>query len=173
MSKTINVLITIDTDLVISQNPSPSTAANEPTTLTHDFTYGFMVVSGTTVNSGQGTALLNFNALVGDTVRFFAVSGSNNFEAAVLLYGLPRYQDDQVLSPFAYMSFTRSAVKPGTPNPLPPTIVNEQFWFFQANVIQPGSERFLVQFGLYRRDLNGQLALYGYFQWDPTISVAG
>lgn len=172
MSKTINILITIDTDRV-RQISNPSKDPNNPTGIAHNL--GYMVASGTTVNSGQGTGDLDFNALVGDTVRAFAVSGSDNFEDAVLLYGMPRFSGDQVFSTFAYQNFTKSAVvAQGTTAPLPARVVDEEFWFFQASVIKKGTEGYKVQFGLYVRDLTtGQPVLYGYYQWDPTIRVQG
>jgi nematocidal protein AidA len=172
MSKTINILITIDTDRVRKiQNPSKD--SQKPTGIGHDL--GYMVASGTTVNKGQGTGDLDFNALVGDTVRSFAVSGSDNFEDAVLLYGMPQFSGDEVMSPFAYQNFVKSTVvAQGPANPLPARIVDEEFWFFQASVIKKGTENYKVQFGLYVRDLTtGQPVLYGYFEWDPTIRVAG
>lgn len=173
MSKSINVLITIDTDRVKKDNPTPSKDSTKPTPIAH--TYGYMVASGTTVNSGQGTGDLDFNALVGDTVRAFAVSGSDNFEDAVLLYGMPRFTGDQVMSKFNYQNFEKlTVVAQGTDAPLPARIVDEEFWFFQANVVKKGKEGYMVQFALYIRDLTtGQPVLYGYFQWDPTIRVAG
>lgn len=175
MSKIINILTTIDTDAVKKNYQSdPTGSPSSPTGIGHG--YGYMVASGTTVNSGQGTGDLDFNALVGDVVRSFAVSGSDNFEDMVLLYGMPRFSGDEVLSGFAYEEFTKSTVVAGTDpaSPLPPSIVDEKFWFYQANVVTKGTEGFKMQFALYVRDpTNNQPVLYGYFQWDPTIRVAG
>ncbi len=172
MSKTINILITMDTDQLRKDYPNPSKDEKSPTGIGHN--YGYMVASGTTVNSGQGTGDLDFNALVGDTVRAFATSGSDNFEDAVLLYGMPKFSGTDVMSPFAYQVFEKSTVVAGLTTPLPPQIVIENFWFFQASVIKQGTEGYKVQFGLYIRDLKtGQPVLYGYFSWDPTIRVAG
>jgi len=172
MSKTINILITIDTDRVRTI-PNPSKDPAKPTGVAHNL--GYMVATGTTVNSGQGTGDLDINALVGDTVRAFATSGSDNFEDAVLLYGMPKFAGDSVMSPYFYINFTKSTVVPqSTSTPLPARIVDETFWFFQANVIAKGTEQYMVQFGLYTRDVTtGQPVLYGYFAWDPTIRVQG
>ena len=172
MSKTINILITIDTDRV-KTIPNPSKDSTKPTGVAHNL--GYMVATGTTVNSGQGTGDLDINALVGDTVRAFATSGSDNFEDAVLLYGMPKFAGDSVMSPYFYINFTKSTVIPqSTSTPLPARIADETFWFFQANVIAKGTEQYMVQFGLYTRDATtGQPVLYGYFAWDPTIRVQG
>jgi nematocidal protein AidA len=173
MSKTINILITIDTDAVRKAVGNPSKDPNNPSGIAHNM--GYMVATGTTINSGQGTGDLDFNAIVGDTVRAFATSGSDNFEDAVLLYDMPRFTGDQVFSAFAYQNFTKSTVNPqSTTTPLPARIVDEDFWFYQASVIRRGVEGYMVRFGLYTRDdTTGKPVLWGYCAWDPTIRVQG
>lgn len=173
MSKTINILISIDTDSVKSKYPNPSKDPSKPTGIAHNL--GYMVATGTTVNSGQGTGDLDFNALVGDTVRSFAVSGSDNFEDAVLIFGMPQFSGDEVMGLFIYQSFTKSTIIPNSQTtPLPGKVSEETFWFYQSSVAKKGTEGFMVQFGLYTRDSSsGQPVLYGYYQWDPTIRVAG
>lgn len=172
MSKTINILITIDTDRV--KTIGGSNDPNKPTGIGHDM--GYMVATGTTVNGKtQGTGDLDFNALVGDTVRAFATSGSENFEDAVLLYGMPKFSGDQVFSAFNYQNYTKSTVIPqSTTQVLPARIVDEVFWFYRADVIAKGVEGYMVQFALYTRDATtGQPVLKGYYAWDPTIRVQG
>jgi hypothetical protein len=173
MSKTINILIAIDTDAVQRNYPNPSKDPNSPTGIAHNM--GYMVCTGTTVNSGQGTGDLDFNALVGDTVRAFATSGSDNFEDAVLLYGMPKFSGGEVLSAFNYQNFTKTTVNPqSTAAPLPAKIVDEEFWFYQASVVRSGNEGYEVRFALYTRDPNtGRPVLKGYCYWDPQIRVAG
>ncbi len=173
MSKIINILIAIDTDAVQKTYPNPSKDSSKPTGIAHNM--GYMVATGTTVNSGQGTGDLDINALVGDEVRAFATSGSDNFEDSVLLYGMPQFSGTPVFGLFIYQSFTKSAVIPNSPTtPLPAKTADEVFWFYQASVAQKGTEGYMVQFGLYIRDQNtGQPVLKGYYAWDPTIRVAG
>ena len=174
MSKTINILIVIDTDNVEKTYPNPSKDQNAPTGIAHNM--GFMVCTGTSVNNHtQGTGDLDFNALVGDTVRAFATSGSENFEDGVLLYDMPRFSGSQVFSAFNYQNFTKSTVVPqSVSQPLPARIVDETFWFYQASVITTGTEGYEVRFALYTRDPNtGKPVLKGYYYWDPTIRVAG
>jgi hypothetical protein len=173
MSKTINILIAIDTDTVVKRYPNPSKDQNNPTGIGHDM--GYMICTGTVVNKGQGTGDLDFNAVVGDTVRAFATSGSDNFEDAVLLYAMPRFSGDQVFGPFNYQNFTKSTVNPqSVTQPLPARIVDEDFWFYQASVVIRGTEGYMVQFALYTRDdTTGRPVLKGYYAWDPTIRVQG
>ena len=49
----------------------------------------------------------------------------------------------------------------------------ETFWFYHANVIEAGTEGHMVQFALYTRDNSGVPILYGYFAWDPSVTVTG
>jgi hypothetical protein len=172
--KIINVLITIDTNAVKAAYPKQSNpSSSKPVGIGHQ--YGFMVATNTTVNSGQGTGDLSFQALVGDQVMVFGVSGSDQFDDAVLVYGMPKYGGTEVFGTFISQMYTKSTVAPGTgTSVLPPQTVTENFWFYQANVATAGTENFQVQFGLWSRDPNtGAPVLYGYFQWDPTITVAG
>jgi len=173
MSKTINILIAIDTDSVKAQYKNPSKDSNNPTGIAHNL--GYMVATGTKVNSGQGTGDLSITALVGDTLRAFATSGSDNFEDAVLLYGLPWFKGDHVTDDFQYKNFTKSTVIPNSPTqPLPAKIADEDFWFYQTDIVKKGTEGYGVRFGLYTRDLGtGQPVIYGYYWWDPEITVAG
>jgi hypothetical protein len=173
MSKTINILIGIDTDGIRRQWPNPSKDPKNPTGIDHK--HGYMICTGTVPLGGQGTGDLSISANVGDTVRAFAISGSNNFEDSVLLYDMPRFQGDQVMSPFTYLHFThRPTMVPTSPNVLPASMVDGESWFYQANIVTTGTESYGVRFALYTRDSNsGRPELLGYYWWDPTISVGG
>ena len=170
MSKTINIQVTIDAEGVMAQYPNPSQNQGSPTGIGHNF--GYMVATSNTI-SGSGTGDLNFSANVGDVVRFFGVSASNNFENAVLIYGINRFSGDQVFSDFASKEFTKSGVSPSGSSVLPATISDQKFWFYEADVISRGTEGYKVVFALYKRDNSGNPVVFGYFQWDPTITVAG
>ncbi|MDW3194904.1 MAG: inclusion body family protein [Cytophagales bacterium] len=171
MNNIIDVQVTIDTDTLIKDVPNPSKNPESPSQIGHQ--YAFMVVTDGAAISGQGGADLSFAAQVGDTVRFHGSSASNNFENAVLLYGMPRFGGSQVFSEFISYTFTKSGVSPSNPAVLPAHVGSERFWFFQANVIQAGTENYQVRFAVYQRDDNGYPVLLGYYQWDPQIVVQG
>ncbi|WP_157812163.1 inclusion body family protein [Polaribacter sp. ALD11] len=170
MSKTINVHVTIDTIALAKAYSNPSKDFNNPTGIGHNFSY--MIATSNTI-SGSGTGDLNFSAQVGDTVRFFGNSASNNFEDAILLYGIDRFGGVEVFSPFMSLTFTKNGVSPSNQNVLPAHIGSQQFWFYQSSVIIAGTENYKVVFAFYKRDENGNPILFGYFQWDPTITVTG
>ncbi|GGG41374.1 hypothetical protein GCM10011344_47880 [Dokdonia pacifica] len=170
MSKTINIQVTLDAQGIMRQYPSPSKDQNNPTGIAHSF--GYMVATSNTI-SGSGTGDLTFSANVGDVVRFFGVTASNNFENSALIYGINKFSGTQVFSEFESKTFTKSGVSPSGRDVLPADISDQKFWFFEADVINKGTEGYRVVFSLYSRDDSGQPVLFGYFQWDPTIQVAG
>jgi hypothetical protein len=170
MSKTINIQVTFDAEGIMAAYPNPSSDQNRPTGLPHN--YGFMVATSNTM-SGSGTGDLVFSALVGDVVRFFGATASNNFENSALIYDLPRYTGDQVFSTFHSKTFTKSGVSPKGEAVLPATISDQKFWFYEADVINKGTEGYKVTFALYKRNSSGTPVIFGYFSWDPTITVQG
>ncbi|MBU2915696.1 MULTISPECIES: inclusion body family protein [Reichenbachiella] len=171
MNNIINVQITIDTDAIIRDFSTPSQDPNAPTGIGHQ--YEFMVVTDGASISGQGGADLNFRAQVGDNVRFHGTSASDNFENAILVYGIKRFGGDQVFSPFMSFTYTKNGVSPSGFDVLPAHIGSEQFWFYEGRVITAGVENFQVVFALYTRGASGEPEVYGYFQWDPTVTVEG
>lgn len=170
MSKTINIDVIFDAEGIMAQYGKGGSQGS-PIGIGHNF--GYMVATSNTM-SGSGTGDLTFSALVGDVVRFFGATASNNFENSALIYGLPRFSGDQVFSEFHSKTFTKSAVSPSGESVLPAQIIEEKFWFYEADVVSAGTEGYKVQFALYSRNqTTGQPEIYGYYQWDPTISVAG
>lgn len=165
------MLITIDTDAVRKNYPNPSQDQNYPTAIDHNLAY--MVAAEMKVTFGKGTGDADIPALGDHTVRVFATSGSNNFEDAVLLYRLPRFQGDQVLNNFEHKYVREWTVAPHSEHSVVPAkILEEDFWFYQADVSDIVSGGYLVQFALYVRDNDGKPLLFGFFAWDLTITVA-
>jgi hypothetical protein len=165
-----NIQITIDTDRLIQDIPNPSKNIKSPTGISH--IYQYMVVSGNEAISGQGGADLNFNAEVGDAVRIHATSEYDNYDNPVLIYDIKRFQGDQVFSTFNSEILTKTTVEPSTPKVLPPTYAKEKFWFYQANVKNTGAEGFMIYFAMYVKERgNPNPQLFGYYYWDPTITV--
>jgi hypothetical protein len=167
------LLIVIDTDAVMANYPDPSKDQHHPTSISQD--NGFLVATGTKVESRQRPEEVRIAALVGDTVCASAISGSDNFEDAVLLYGMARLEHTQVFSDFDYQNIQKSTVVPNsTSEPLPAQAAAHTFEFHQASVIAAGTEGYEMKFALHIRDLNiGQHILYGYFSWNLEIAVQG
>lgn len=170
-TKIINILITIDTDAVIRDYKNPSTNSNSPTGIGHK--YGFMVATNAVVKSGQGTGDLVFKANVGDSVRMNAVSASNNFDDAILLYRISKFSGVEVFNTFKNNDFYRNTPVPNSCDAVLPNRIEEaHFWFHEASVKRSGVENYKVAFTLYSRDADGKSVLRGCYEWDPAVEVS-
>ena len=170
MSKNVNVHITIDAAALVAATPDPSQDSSSPTMVGHNYFY--MVVTDGSAISGNGTGDLNFSANVGDVVRFSSATSSNNYEDAVLIYGIaPFGSGTVVVDNLLGLTYPSTDVYPSGPAVLPAETAARTFTFFQGDVSSVGTEQYSVHFALYTRT-GRQLSLYGYFGWDPTITVA-
>ncbi|MEO7065481.1 MAG: inclusion body family protein [Rhodanobacter sp.] len=174
-SQQVNVLVVIDTEYVKTNYPNPSKDQNQPTGINHSSQ--FMICTGSRgIISGQGTADLNFRANVGDNVSFTGVSIYDNSDDAVIVYGIQYWKGDKVFNQFVPNLVTRTgAVMPdsSTSNGLPAIQAKVNFSSFDSKVSNAGVENFYVFFALYKLSDNGEnQELFGYFYWDPTITVA-
>ena len=87
MSKTINIDVIFDAEGIMEKYGKGGSQGS-PIGIGHQ--YGYMVATSNTM-SGSGTGDLVFSALVGDVVRFFGATASNNFENSALIYGCLLY----------------------------------------------------------------------------------
>lgn len=173
-SQDINVLVVIDTEY-IKKMYGPNSNKNAPQGINHSSQ--FMICTGSRgIISGQGTADLNFRANPGDTVDFTGVSIYDNSDDAVIVYGINYWQKDHVFGNFTSNLVTRNrAVMPNNDSPdgLPATPTKLTFASYGAKVQNSGTEDFYVNIALYTLADDGQTQnLYGYYYWDPTITVA-
>jgi len=125
---------------------------------------------------GQGTADLNFQAVPGDSVSFRAVSIYDNSDDAVIIYGIKYWQGDNVFNQFVPNLVKRQrAVMPdtNTDNGLPAILSSFNFTSLDSRVKNAGKEFFYVYIALYTLADDGETQnLYGYFYWDPSITVS-
>lgn len=170
----INVLVVIDTDYVKAHYPNPSRDPSRPTGIDHNSQ--FMIC--TDPRGGvqrQGTADLQFGAQPGDVVSFAGTSIYGNSDDAVIIYGINYWQGTNVFNQFVPNLVQRNgAVQPDptTRNGLPAKQVVQAFSSFDAKVSQAGTENFYVLFALYQLVQGERQELFGYYYWDPSITVA-
>jgi hypothetical protein len=175
---TANILVVIDTEYVKSNYSNPSKDPTKPTGINHNSQ--FMIASGTRgIISGQGTADLSFKLNVGDYASFTGTSVYANSDDAVIVYGIKFWSGTQVFNSFTPNVITRNrAVQPNpeqvTSGGIPPLQTVQNFSSLDSKVGKSGTENFYVYFGLYTLGSDGQTQnLFGYFYWDPTITVQG
>lgn len=173
MSNTIDILMAIDTEGIRSKYPR-NTNSSSPVNLPSGFAY--MIGPQPAIQSGQGTYNLSIYANVGDELRMCAVSNSNNFEDAVLLYNISKSGGTQVTGTFVYQDYQKLAIRPNSetePLPAKTTAHDVDFLFYQANITKVGTENYIVYFALYPSDIDPKNPVpYGYYTWDPTITVS-
>jgi len=170
----IEILVIIDTDKLKKAYPNGgSKDPNNPTQIDHS--YEFMYCAGApSQNAGSGN--LSFKANPGDFVSFYGTSIYANSDDAVIVYGIvPIAGQPNVFNNFQVDLVTRNQAvepNPNTQNGIPAQTTQITFSTLTARVNKGGqSENFWVQFGLYTL-VNGETQqLYGYFAWDPTITV--
>ncbi|GKW01707.1 hypothetical protein PEC301877_05220 [Pectobacterium carotovorum subsp. carotovorum] len=170
----INVIVIIDTDRIINDPSIKSVSKDQahPTPIGHQYSY--MVAPSQSAISGEGTGDLNIRANRDDVIRWTGISESANSDSSVLIYGLPRYAGDTVFTQVEFVNSGRLEAEPAPTNntsPFPVTFTEQKHWYTQATVTKLGTEQYQVQFALYHRPHGGNQELYGYFQWDPTITV--
>jgi len=172
-SENINVLVVIDTEYV-KAHYAKNTDPDHPTGIDHNSQY-MIATDPRGIVSGQGTADLNFNANPGDFVSFTGTSIYTNSDDAVIIYGIEYWSGDKVFNQFVPNLVNRQhAVMPDvtTDNGLPAITTSLNFTSLDSRVKQGGTENFYVNFSLYTLADDGQTQeLYGYFYWDPTITV--
>jgi nematocidal protein AidA len=174
-SQEVNILIVIDTDYILQHNSSLSQDPNNPTGIDHNSQY--MICTGARkINSGQGTADLNFSANVGDEVSFAATSIYDNSEDAVIVYGIKHWNGANVFNQFVPDLVTRNKAvmpDPNTQNGLPAIQTQLNFSSYDSKVKSSGTEGFYVYIAVYTLSDDGESQnLKGYCYWDPYITVS-
>lgn len=106
----------------------------------------------------NGSRIFGIDARKGHFVRFFAESGSSNFEQAVLLTKIEHVDGDENLVDFELVERERVTVVPNSSfeSVLPPDLVTLDFWFTRCRVAGRGAGLYRLCFSVYDRDENGQ-----------------
>jgi len=173
-SQEINMLVVIDTGFVKKYLGNSSQKIDSPTAIIHHGLY--MICTGSRgIIAGQGSDHLNFRANPGDSVSFTAASSHNNSDDAVIIYGIQHLKKDQIFNRFSANVVTRTnAVMPNaeTQNGFPPVQAKLNFSHCDSKVRNSGTADLEVRFALYALSADGQSQdLFGYFSWDPTITI--
>lgn len=173
----IDVIVVVDTAALYAfyQHKSPSKNHLSPTPITHDYSY--MVASYAYVVDHQASPDLHLKAKVGDTLRFTGMSESANFDHGVIVYNITTFAGDKVHSSVQPMIFEKDSVRP-VENKFPQVqFPDKVFGPIQLSVSRKGKSQYKVHFAMYSRaqggtnEGNGNQTLFGYFEWDPTLTV--
>ncbi len=167
---TIYVRAVIDVAGVLQDFPDVTTDAETPTVVSFDG--GQIIVTTTSGTVDQSTGDLTLNASLGDSVCFYAKSGSNNFEDAVLVQRLDQTVDEAVLEDAALLKLPQIEIAPAAQaGEQPAKSVEQDFWFWQCTVVGEGTQTFSLILALYDRDEAGQPRFAGLYRWDLQLTV--
>ena len=172
--RTIYIRAVVDVAGTLRDLPALPAASDTP--LPVSFDSGRLIVTAMPGSADQDTGAISVNAATGDTLRFYAVSGSNNFDAAVLIQDVipddSIEADDTIFDEIALVNLQQQAVAPATPaGELAVTDVSQEFWFWQCAIAGEGSQNFSLVLALYGRDEAGQPRHAGLYRWDLTLTV--
>ena len=171
----INILAVIDTDAITAiYDPNKH---DKKTPRKVDLDTEQLICSGSRgIVSGQGTKDLSFKARHGDYISFRGISTTNNANDAIIIYNIQWVEGDTIFKPFiADIESIPGTVEPNnhTPNGLPPLYEPMTFSSFDSKIRKQGTASLAIQFGLYKLDDTGEnQQLYGYFEWDTTITIS-
>jgi hypothetical protein len=168
--RTIYVRAIVDAEGVLRDGPDLLNDAKSSTRVSFD--RGQMIVTSTAGTVDAVTGDITIDAQVGDTLRFFAKSGSNNFEYAVLLDRIVRDGDEDITGQLKSVNVSQILPAPvakaegDTANP-----AEQDFWFWQCAVVGEGRQSFSLIIALYDRDEEGQPRFAGLYRWDLQLTV--
>lgn len=169
-SPAIYLRAVIDVPGVLTDHPDASRDAVTATSVT--FNSAQIIVTTTAGTVDQSSGAITINADAGDTVRFFAVSGSNNFEDAVLVQSIGEAAEGTVVEDAALLMLPQTAVAPSSnAGELTAAPTERNFWFWQFDVAGEGTQAFSPVFALYDRDEEGQPRFAGLYRWDLQLTV--
>lgn len=133
---------------------------------------GLVLATTAAQTARRASHQIALDAGAGDTVRFYAKSGSNNFESAVLIEDISPIDDRDSLQDFALLNVERSAVAPDGDACVFPARSSEQvFWFWQCVVTTDGKPRCSILLAVFDRDGQGQPRLAGHYRWGLQLTV--
>lgn len=138
------------------------------------FDKGHMIVTATSGAgvADQDTATIDVDADPGDTLHFFAKSGSNNFEHAALIKEVRAAGPDETEESAAPVSLLRSAIHPASKSGASSQqVVDREFWFWRSPVTGKQTQRYSLLLALYDRDDHGQPRFAGLYRWELNLTA--
>lgn len=174
-ARTIYVCIAVDVAGVVAGSAGEDVTAG--TTRPTDNSAGLIVATSPPQDKRQavetaGLSSLTRSAQVGDCLRIYAVSGSNNFEDAVLLADVGTGGETSVLDRFALVALDQIPIAPSdAPMTLSADSDEQEFWFWQSRIAGEGTQECHAVLAVYGRDDHGRPRFAGLYRWDFPLTV--
>ncbi len=120
----------------------------------------------------QASNTVALEVSAGDVIRFYAKSGSNNFEDAALIADISPLGKSDILQDFMLVDVEQSTVIPcDYDNVFPARFTEQDFWFWQCVVSADGALQCSVLLAAYDRDEQGRPRFAGYFRWGLQLTL--
>lgn len=165
MSRVTDILVSIDTETILSKYPNISKNPAAPTLI--DVNHVYMVTNQNNVISGQAGGELNLKAQVGDLIRWRETSLSQSFETAVVFYKFISGQGNDLISTPTPRKATASVAVPNTSNPSVPSCQKVDNYYWSSETLAVGSVTYHFNFLIVNRDCQ----IVGCCSWDPFITI--
>lgn len=170
ISEFINILVVINTEPLLQAYTNGSTDLDHPKAITHE--YAFMVAPPENVLSGQGTADLHITPSIGDMVRFYSTSETNNFETQVFVYRLVSDSEDIMGKPVVTPITNAPCIKilhGDIKNAVQHECTN---FYTSSNIKGKGTLNYRIYFALFVANTDThKMDLNGYYEWYIKITV--
>ena len=132
----------------------------------------FMAASAIGPDDTRGDGAVIRDARVGDILRIFAISASNQFEDAIVIACIGAAGGDPVVDRCELVTRERLTIAPASATAaLPAQLVQQPFAFGSCRVIGEGVGKLHLEFAIYDRDDRGQPRFAGLYQWEPTLTL--
>ena len=135
----------------------------------------FFVVSDQRDIKGQGSGVLEFGANIGEVVRFSMISEYSNFQNTSLLYKTEHLSGQKVLSDSRVMVLPKKTMRLNSRGEqcgyFPAKLESQTYEFVTCDVVGYGTENYTVLFAVYESVPGKGTELFGFFKWDPKITV--
>jgi hypothetical protein len=137
-----------------------------------DIAGGQLIMTTASGLADHGAGTVAVDAVVGDRIRFYAKSGSNNFEHSVLIAAIAARGEADALADLAPVYIERVGIAPAAqaqdqlaaPSP-------QNFRFWQGVAAHDGTQELSLILALFDRDDEAQPRFAGLYRWDVALTV--
>lgn len=169
-TKTIRVLVAIDTEGLLEDFPKASQNRDDPTFVTNPDKYIYMIVKDKYKYHSTGGAELTFAANTGDSIRWHGQSAAVDSEGWAVLYRfVSKDQEDKISQPKTNILTVKSPLpkNSGVANGYPLQWQSIKYNFWVAEVNNPGEVTYSFYFVVPDEEQNKDR----FFSWDPHIHI--
>lgn len=133
--------------------------------------FGYLITEQKYKNDSHCSAVLAINVKMGDSIRFSAISQTNNYEHVVVLSGVSK--SDYWTNPQFNANYERNMAFPTTVDFIDFNVNIQNYFILDVQLLKGGVISYTMVFALYERlnTINHKFQLIGFFEWTPTLII--